>query len=139
MSDDALFGGFYGSLAATLLALGAALLLAHKHHAKGHIVAVVAFVLLLLVTLYFAESLGARFTFPETSRRIHLPLAFLTAGFLLAPLVTGVLFYKGRTSRAVHVWVARVFLALAVASIGTGFWMLSGRTPKARPADEAPG
>lgn len=140
MSDDAVFGGFYGSLAATLVALAAALVLAHKHQPKGHIAAVAVFVLGLLATLFFAETLGARFDFPATSRNVHLPLAFAATAALFAPMITGVLFYTGRLRRDVHVWAARVFLVLAVAAIGTGFWMLSGRTPKApAPAAGAPG
>ena len=139
MSDDALFGGFYAALTATLVALGVGLYKAHKHDAKGHIIAIVVFVLLLLVTLVFAETIGMRFAFPEQSRNVHLPLAFITSGFLLAPLISGVLHYKGRVSRDAHVWMARVFLVLAVATIGTGFWMISGRTPKPTPAGDAPG
>lgn len=138
MSEAALFGSFYAALAVTVLTLAAALVLAHRHHVRGHIGAVVAFVLSLLVTLLFAEALGQRFDFAETPRNIHLALAVATAGFLLAPLVTGVQHWRGRMTRRMHSRLAVAFLALTVSSVATGVWMLSTRTPKARPAWATP-
>src|SRR5687768_8542415 len=139
MTDTALFASFYASLGATVVALGAALLLAHKHRAEAHIAAVAVFAVLLLVTLVFAEMLGARYDFDATASRVHLPLAFTTAGFLLVPVSTGIMHYKGKMSRSIHVWTARVFLVLVVATVGTGWWMLTTRRPQAPAPTEAPG
>lgn len=138
MSDAALFGSFFGALGVTVVALVVALVLAHKHDARGHIKAVVAFLLALLVTLYFAESLGRRYDFADTPKKIHLTLAFTTAGFLLVPLVTGFQHWRGRMSRQVHSRVAMAFLVLTVSSVATGVWMLTTRTPKPQPARSAP-
>src|SRR5262245_51448034 len=137
MSDGALFAWFYASLVATLVALGASLFFAHKHRAEAHIAGVALFAVLLLVTLVFAEMLGTRFDFDATASKIHLGLAFTTAGFLIVPVSTGIMHYKGKMTRSTHVWTARVFLALAVATIGTGYWMLTTRIPQA-PAAQAP-
>lgn len=138
MSDAALFGCFFGALGVTVVALVVALVLAHKHDARGHIKAVVGFLVALLVTLVFAETLGRRYDFAETPKKIHLALAFTTAGFLLVPLVTGIQHWRGRMSRQAHSRVAMAFLALTVSSLVTGVWMLSTGTPKVQPARLAP-
>ncbi len=134
MSDAALFGCFFSALAVTVVALVAALVLAHKHDARGHIKAVVGFLIALLVTLYFAESVGMRYEFAETPKKIHLALAFATAGFLLVPLVTGFQHWRGRMSRQLHSRLAMAFLALTASALATGVWMLTTRTPRAQPA-----
>ncbi len=138
MSDAALFGCFYAGLGVTVLTLVVALVLAHRHDARGHVKAVVAFLVALLVTLYFAESVGRRYDFADTPKKIHLTLAFTTAGFLVVPLVTGIQHWRGRMSRQLHSRLAMVFLVLTVSSVATGVWMLSTRTPKAQPAWMAP-
>lgn len=138
MSDTALFGSFYGGLGVTVLALGVALVLAHKHDARGHIKAVVAFLAALLVTLYFAEQLGRRYEFASTPKTIHLTLALTTSAFLPVPLVTGVQHWRGKLSRQVHSRLAMVFLALTASSMVTGIWMISTRTPKPEPARLSP-
>jgi hypothetical protein len=141
MSDQTLLAAFFVALGATVVVLAAALVLAHRHQARGHIGAVVGFLALLLVTLVFAEMLGRRFDFEPTPQRIHLTLAFLTAGVALLPLATGIAHWRGRLSRDTHKRIAMVFLGLVVAAVGTGFWMLSGRTPartSGLPAPAAP-
>lgn len=138
MSDATLFTLFFAALAVTVVLLVVALVLAHRHDARGHIKAVVGFVALLLVTLYFAEQLGRRFTFAETPKRVHLGLAFTTAGFLLVPLITGVQHWRGRMRRETHSRLALVFLLLTLSSVVTGVWMLSTRTPLAPAGSTAP-
>ncbi|MCO5172359.1 MAG: hypothetical protein M9894_39170 [Planctomycetes bacterium] len=138
MSDATLFGLFFAALGVTVVLLGVALYLAHRHDARGHIKAVVGFVALLLVTLYFAEQLGRRFEFAETPKRIHLAIAFATAGFLVVPLLTGVQHWRGRMRRETHTRLAAVFLLLTASSVATGVWMLSTRTPAATVGAGAP-
>jgi hypothetical protein len=128
MTNAQLVGGLFGSLGATVVALGAALLFAHKHDVKKHIIGVCVFVALLLVTIVFAELVGKRYTFASTPKTIHLALAFSATVALLAPLFTGVQHWRGQLSRGAHVVAARVFLVLTVAAIGTGLWMLSTAT-----------
>jgi hypothetical protein len=138
MSDQQLIVGLFASLAVTVVALVATLWTAHKHLVAAHIKAVIAFVVLLLVTLFFAESLGQRFDFEPTPMRIHLTLAYLTTAALLGPLVTGVQHWRGKLRRATHVWVVRAFLAILVPTLATGFWMFTERRPKP-PGPAAPG
>lgn len=134
MSDQQLIVGLFASLAATVVALVATLVTAHKHLVTAHIRSVVAFVVLLLVTLFFAESLGEVFDFAEPAKAIHLPLAYLTTAALLGPLVTGVQHWRGKLGRMTHVWVVRLFLAILAPTLATGFWMFTERTPKPRAA-----
>lgn len=131
MTNAQLVGGLFGSLGATVVALGAALLFAHKHDAKKHIVAILVFVALLLVTIFFAERVGHRYDFASTPKTIHLTFAFSATLCLLAPMITGFQHWRGRMARGTHVLAARVFLVLTVAAIGTGFWMLSTATDPA--------
>ena len=136
MTNAQLVGGLFGSLGATVVALGAALLFAHKHDVRKHIIAICVFVALLLVTIVFAELVGQRYDFASTPKAIHLSFAVSATLCLFAPLFTGFQHWRGRMTRGAHVLAARVFLALTVAAIGTGFWMLSTAVP---PAAVAPG
>jgi hypothetical protein len=131
MTIDTLLLLFWSGLGATLVTLAAAMLLGHKHKVNAHIGAVVAFVLLLVVTLYFAVELGTRFDFEETPQKIHRTLAYLATVGLLAPLGTGVQHWRGRATRDTHKKAVTAFLVIAVATIATGMWMFNGRTPKA--------
>lgn len=131
MTNAQLVGALFGSLGATVVALGAALFFAHKHDARKHIIGICVFVGLLLVTIFFAERVGVRYDFASTPRKIHLALALSATVCLFVPLFTGVQHWRGRMTRGAHVVAARVFLVLTVAAIGTGFWMLSTATAAA--------
>jgi hypothetical protein len=137
MSAADLILGLFVSLGITVAVLGVSLWLAHTHRVKAHVATVGAFVVCLLVTLYFAESLGGEFEFTAPAKPIHLTLAGITTVFLLAPIATGWLHWYGKVGRSVHVRLVWAFLALVVLTLGTGLWMFSTRTPRPTPA--APG
>lgn len=129
MSAADLTVGLFVSLGITVAVLAVSLWLAHTHRVKAHVGTVGAFVACLLVTLYFAESLGARFEFTSPSKPIHLTLAVVTTVALVAPIATGWLHWYGKVGRSVHVRIVWVFLGLVVLTLGTGLWMFSTRTP----------
>jgi hypothetical protein len=133
--------GLGASLTATVVIIGIALVLAHQHRAKAHIAFIGLFLLAFLVTLYFAETLGRRYTFDHISYPIHMSIAIFTAGFTLAPLITGTLHYKGKAERKTHMWVSRAWGVCLVLALVTGGWMISNGTLKAATpsgADVAP-
>lgn len=130
MSTEALLIGFFAALGATVLALGVALWLAHVHRPRGHIAAIAAFLLAFVATIGFAELLGQRYEFAPLPYRVHMPIAFATTLFSLAPLWSGWMHWQGKRTRERHQLLARVFLVGVVLSLGTGVWMLATGTRK---------
>ncbi len=129
--------GLGASLTATVVLIGIALLLARQHRAKAHIAFIGLFLGAFLVTLFFAETLGRRYDFDHISYPIHMTIAIFTAGFTLAPLITGSLHYKGKVERKTHMWISRIWGVCLVLSLATGFWMISNGTLKATGASGA--
>lgn len=131
MSDAVLVGLFVGSYALAGVALAFALVLGRRGRVTGHVRAVVAFVVAFLVTLGFAEAVGARFELDARLKMIHLPLAISGAAALFGPLVTGYRFRAGSGTRGVHRGAVALFLVLFVAATVTGLAMLSSARPRA--------
>ncbi|MBL4844006.1 MAG: hypothetical protein JKY65_00650 [Planctomycetes bacterium] len=131
--------GFFAALTTSVALLVGAAVTAKLHKVKAHMTVVAVMVVALLVTIYFAESMGPHYVFEPFSRQVHLPLAFLATGSLAAPLITGFLHWRGRASVKTHKlavggWVVTVLLAL-----GTGIWMLAAATPLASVEGGHPG
>lgn len=132
MSHDAVLYGFFTALGVTVVALGVALWLAHVHKPRGHIAAIVGFLLAFLATVGFAELLGRHYDFATIPYWVHMPLAFATTGFSLVPIWSGWQHWTGSKhhTRERHQLLARVFLAGVVLALGTGVWMLATGTRK---------
>lgn len=128
-TDAQLITGLFVSLGITVVVLAISMWLAHTHRVKPHVATVGLFVVCLLVTLFFAETLGRRFEFGSPAKPIHLTLAVITTVSLLGPIATGWLHWYGKVSRAAHVRIVWAFLGLVVLTLGTGLWMFSTRTP----------
>lgn len=122
--------GLGASLTVTVVLIGIALLLAHQHRAKAHIAFIGLFLVSFLVTLGFAETLGRRYDFDHISYPIHMTIAIFTAGFTLAPLISGARHYKGKAERKTHMSIARVWGVSLVLALITGGWMISNGTLK---------
>lgn len=140
MTLDQLHLGFFAALGTSVLLLVATFVTAKLHKVKAHIAVVTAMVAALLTTLYFAESMGPHYVFEATSRSVHLPLAFLATGALLAPLATGFLHWRGKVGVKAHKIAVGVWSVLLLLALGTGAWMLSVATPvkdleRGEPAD----
>lgn len=139
MTTDQLLIGFFVSLTLVVVFLVGAIVLAKLHKVKGHLAGIGAMLVALVATLVFAETLGRRYTFDSLSYRVHMPIAFLAAGTLLAPLITGYRHWKGKGSLGAHKKAFGVWFTLVVLALGTGGWMLSSATRKTDTAETSAG
>jgi len=135
VTTDQLLIGFFVSLTLVVVFLVGAIVLAKLHKVKGHLAGIGAMLVALVATLVFAETLGRRYTFDPLSYRVHMPIAFLAAGALFAPLITGYRHWKGKGSLGAHKKAFGVWFTLVVLALGTGGWMLSAATRKADAAE----
>ncbi len=131
MTTADLLTGLYGSLAVTVVCLATAILLAHKHKTNAHIAGIGGFLVAFLITIYFAETVGARCDFEVWPKRIHMVFAFTSSFGTVVPLITGFLHWRGnKVKRETHKTISLVWFALVVLALGTGAWMLSASTLK---------
>ena len=118
--------GFTTSLTLTVLVLLFVVLTGRASKRKIHLTLVALAVLLLGVTIYYAEQLGEEYDL-ETAGSItgiHLALAKFTVVAYLAPVVTGVMTLKNARRRALHGKVAYFVLAMTLATFATGLAMI---------------
>lgn len=118
--------GFLLFLALTLVALGATVVTGVRGRVKLHLPCVGASVVLLGVTIWFAEQLGREFDLDSAGAitPVHLALAKLATLSYLLPLVTGVMTLRNRRHRKLHLALALFTLGLTVAAAVTGTWMI---------------
>jgi len=118
--------GFLLSLALTLVALGVTVVSGFKARRKVHLPAVATSVVLLLVTIYYAEQLGTLYDLETAGviKPIHLFFAKLTAPAYLLPIVSGFRTLKRPSNRSLHRKLAFLILALTVISAATGAAMV---------------
>lgn len=123
--------GFLGSLALTLVALGVVFWSGLRARLRVHFPAVASAVVLLGVTIWFAEQLGREYDLEAagTIKPVHLALAKLATAAYLMPLVTGVMTLRDRRHRRLHLAAALLTLALTVAAAVTGTWMVLAAEP----------
>jgi hypothetical protein len=122
------------SLGATVVILGATIYAGHKGKFKAHITLVGLFLVVFLVTVYFAELLGTHFDFekyPHVSHPVHLTFAITGGLGAVGPVGTGFMHWLGKVSKKVHRVVVVVWSAIIVLALLTGFWMLSNATLRA--------
>lgn len=125
MLRDAIVQGFVAAFLCTGAALGTALALGRARRIRGHIAAVVVFLLLFVVTVGFAEAVGRRYRFDATAEHVHLPIAISGALAALGPVVTGFRRWRGRGSLRAHRVAIGIFLSFFVAATTTGVIMMS--------------
>lgn len=125
--------GFLGSLALTLVALGVVFWSGLRARLRVHFPAVACAVVLLGVTIFYAEQLGQEFDLDAAGaiKPVHLTLAKLATGAYLLPLITGVMTLRDRRRRRLHLAAALLTLALTVAAAVTGTWMVFAAEPLA--------
>ena len=123
--------GFLGSLALTLVALGVVFWSGLRARLRVHFPAVASAVVLLGVTIYFAEQLGREYDLEAAGaiKPVHLALAKIATAAYLLPLVTGVMTLRDRRRRRLHLAAALVTLLLTVAAAFTGTWMVFAAEP----------
>jgi hypothetical protein len=121
---------FLGTYAATGVTLFAAMFLGHKGRVKAHIGAILVFLALFGVTIYFADQTGHVYELDARWKAIHLPLAYLATGATLLPLATGFLHWRGKTGLFLHKVGIALFLLPFVAASVTGGIMLASSTAK---------
>lgn len=95
-----------------------------------HLSCVIAMVIFLLATIYFAWSVGKLLQFPPDRYAIHMPLARIAFYMLFAPVVTGSMHWFGKISRKAHLFAAILFTVMTLAAFATGAWMMMGAAPK---------
>ncbi len=118
--------GFLLFLGLTLAALGVVVVSGFRARRNVHIPAVVCAVVLLLVTIYYAEQLGTQYDL-ETAGAIypvHLFFAKVTTPAYLLPIVTGIRTLKKPAGLRWHKRMAFLILLLTVVTAATGTAMV---------------
>jgi hypothetical protein len=123
--------GFLGALALTLVVLGVVVWSGVRARLRVHFPAVACAVVLLALTIWFAEQLGREYDLDAAGaiKPVHLTLAKLATAAYLAPLTTGVMTLRDRRHRRAHLVAALATLALTVAAAVTGTWMVLAAEP----------
>lgn len=118
--------GFLLFLALTLVALGVTVVSGFKARRKIHIPAVATSVVLLLVTIYYAEQLGTQYDLESAGAiyPIHLFFAKTSTPAYLLPIITGIRTLKHPATIVWHKRLAFLVLILTVLSAGTGTAMV---------------
>lgn len=130
-SDTVLFWVFF---ALTLAGLGTALWMGLRRRRRAHLRFAPVALVLLGVTIFFAERMGRARVFPAEQMRIHLWFAKSAALLVLPVLASGIVLARRpgpapRARRAHRVCVA-LFLLAAVVATGTGIWVFSLSRPQ---------
>ena len=114
----------------TLAALVATVITGVRHRRRPHLILAPASVVLLAITIVFAERMGAERTFPPEEMAIH--LWFAKAATLLVLLVagSGVCYLRTPRARWPHRIAVGLFLVAAVIASATGVWVFGLSTPK---------
>ena len=125
--------GFLLFLALTLVALGVVVVSGFRARRKVHIPAVAVAVLLLLVTIYYAEQLGTQYDLEAAGAiyPVHLAFAKVTTPAYLLPIVTGIRTLKKPAGLRWHKRLAFLILILTVATAATGTAMVMMAEPLA--------
>jgi len=118
--------GFILFLGLTLVALGVTVVTGFKARRKIHLPAVATSVVLLLVTIYYAEQLGTLYDLEAAGAiyPIHLFFAKTTTPAFLLPIITGVRTIKHGGMIRWHRNVAFLVLLLTVITAATGAAMV---------------
>lgn len=118
--------GFLLFLVLTLVALGVAVVSGFKARRKIHIPAVATAVVLLLVTIYYAEQLGTQYDLESAGAiyPIHLFFAKTTTPAYLLPIITGIRTLKRPATLVWHKRLAFLVLILTVLTAVTGTAMV---------------
>ena len=138
--------GFITFLLVTLAFLGLTLWSGKRANRRVHLPAVLATLVSLGITIYFAEKLGDLYDLESAGAitPIHLFLAKLTVLVYLLPIGTGLATIRGKNVRRLHgrfAWTA-VALTVLTAATGTAMIILSdpieAETPASVPVDREP-
>lgn len=118
--------GFLLFLALTLVALGVTVISGFKARRKIHIPAVAVSVVLLLITIYYAEQLGTQYDLESAGAiyQVHLFFAYTSTPAYLLPIVTGLRTLKRPATLRWHKRCAFFVLLMTVLSAGTGTAMV---------------
>jgi multisubunit Na+/H+ antiporter MnhB subunit len=127
-------GGFTLFLLTTDLLLALVLATGLRAKRRVHIPAVVAMVISLGITIYFAEKLGEQYDVRSAGliTPIHLTLAKITTVGYLAPIATGIMTLRDPRRRKLHGRIAFVLVGMTLLTTGTGLAMLLLADPISR-------
>ena len=94
--------GFWVSFVLTVITLAVALVTGKRGQRRAHLVLAPISLVLLTITILFAEKLASVRTFPQAAMQVH--LVFAKTGALLAVpvIVTGLLLWRDRRWRRAH-------------------------------------
>lgn len=121
---------FIGSLIAVVLLSGLTYAVGKKRNRTGHIFLALLTVLVLLVTVYQAESLNRYYSFSQVARWTHVPFVVLTTLLLVAVIVRGVRLARRTGNRTSHRHIVHGWLLSLMPTIGTGIWLISTAVPR---------
>jgi type IV secretory pathway VirB2 component (pilin) len=130
MTDDPLVWALWVSLALTTVSLVQVLRFGRAGRVPAHLRAVGLFLVLFVIAVGFAETVGRRYRFDRTLELIHLPIAITGALAVFGPLVTGWRRWRGRGSLRAHRIAIVIFLVLFVAATATGVLMIRTGVPR---------
>ncbi len=123
--------GFLVFLAVTLILLALVVMTGKASKRAKHLTLVVATVISLGITIYYAERLGKEYDFSgaETIYGVHLFFAKAAVLAYLLPVFTGIKVIRGSLSRHTHGRVAYAVIGLTVITAVTGVWMILAAEP----------
>lgn len=123
--------GFWLSLLLTVAGLMATYRAGRQRRRRQHVKLAIGTVVLLVVTILFAEAMGRERDFPRDVMRIHLVFA-KGAGLAVLPVAfTGLLLLRREGARRWHLGAVWLFLGLVVTATVTGVWAFTLSTPRA--------
>lgn len=119
--------GFLLFLGLTLVTLAAVFVTGLRAQRRRHIPLVVVTVVLLGVTIYYAEQLGKLLDLEQAGwiYPVHLWMAKATVVAYLLPVATGVATLRNPARRKLHGRIAWLVLLLTILTAATGTWMVA--------------
>ena len=117
--------GFLGGLGATVVLLLVVIATGHKHKRGPHLAAVLVYLGVLGLTIYFAERMGRTLDLEKAGwiTPVHLAMAKLTVVLYVLPISTGVATWRDGRWRARHKLCAWGVIVMTLATVATGTWM----------------
>ena len=122
--------GFLIALAVTVVLLAGTLWSGFRGQRRAHVPFAVATILALLVAIYFAETVGTYWNFPDWPLWIHLRFAWAGTILILPVAVSGILALRRPGSAPGHKKLVFVFLGVVLCAIATGTWIFLVGSPK---------
>ncbi len=121
---------FWTFFSLTLAGLGSAVATGLARRRRLHLFFAPVSLVLLTVTIVFAERMASSRVFPEEEMRIHLWFAKSAAVLALPVIVSGIYVARTARGRRTHLLCVLIFLIGTLIATGTGIWVFSLSAPR---------